>query len=551
MILSYEEIDRDEWSRLVRTSATGTWFQTPEAYEFFASMPDLFAPFVVGLEASPQQCSTDGHRQSDRAELFTPKGKGERLRGVCVGYVTVEKNPTKQFFTRRTIIIGGPCLADDAMDEEVEALLEAAKKEASLRLPPKGKRDTAQEPSHLGCFRGRLCSLLLGRDGVGSPIYIETRNFNDYSRWKGSFEKAGFEYQPHLNFHVDCTDKEAMWESLSENRKRQVRHVNGDCKYEIGDRRFGSEGVTEQDVREWYEILAELYRTKVKTPLWPVEFFLEAYRQKVGKFMLVQHEGKIIGGSMVVVWKPTSDSSLKGREETAQVSFAKVWGAHTADSTQYDLLKENAIANRKTPTEAEAILWDLLKGNNIGLHFRRQHIILDYIVDFICLDKGLVIELDGGYHNNPEQKEYDEQRTAHLQRLGYTELRFTNEELLVNPDSVVAKIKEVASKLPSLKGRTEERLGTVYEWFECGMNTQYKDQFPSVMATWAGMQYAQETGCARYDMMGAGVPGVPYGVRDFKSEFGGDMVEHGRFLCVCKPLLYKLGVLGVKILKRK
>lgn len=254
---------------------------------------------------------------------------------------------------------------------------------------------------------------------------------------------------------------------------------------------------------------------------------------------------------MVVMWKPTSDSSLKGREETAQVSFAKVWGAHTADRTQYDLLKENAIANRKTPTEAEAILWDLLKGNNIGLHFRRQHIILDYIVDFICLDKGLVIELDGGYHNNPEQKEYDEQRTAHLQRLGYTELRFTNEELLVNPDSVVAKIKEVASKLPSLKGRTEERLGTVYEWFECGLNADYKEQYPSVMATWAGMQYANEHGCARYDMMGAGVPGVPYGVRDFKSEFGGELVEHGRFLCVNNPVLYKMGVLAVKLLKRK
>ena len=74
-----------------------------------------------------------------------------------------------------------------------------------------------------------------------------------------------------------------------------------------------------------------------------------------------------VEGNIVKINKePVSISSLKGREETAQVSFAKVWGAHTADRTQYDLLKENAIANRKTPTEAEAILWDLLKGNNIG-----------------------------------------------------------------------------------------------------------------------------------------------------------------------------------------
>ncbi|MBO5012733.1 MAG: UDP-N-acetylglucosamine 2-epimerase, partial [Paludibacteraceae bacterium] len=106
----------------------------------------------------------------------------------------------------------------------------------------------------------------------------------------------------------------------------------------------------------------------------------------------------------------------------------------------------------------ESVLWDMLKGNNIGYHFRRQHIILDYILDFICLDKGLVIELDGGYHNNPEQKEYDAQRTAHLQRLGYTELRFKNEELLCDPVSVIAKITETLQTLPSLQGRVGDRL---------------------------------------------------------------------------------------------
>lgn len=485
-ILTYDLIDRQQWSELVRTRETGTWFQSPEAYDFFASMPELMEPFVYGVERAGKLCA------------------------VCVGYVTVEKNPIKQFFTRRAIIIGGPCLADDASSEEVEALMIAVKNLPSLQ----------------GGDEGRL----------PSPIYIESRNFNDYSRWKDAFASAGFVYKPHLNFHVDPATN-----NLSDNRKRQLKKSDA----------VVSEGVSELEIREWYKVLSELYHTKVKTPLWPIDFFLEAYRQGVGKFLLVKHEGKVIGGSMVVMWKPTSDSSLKGREETAQVSFAKVWGAHTADRTQYDLLKENAIANRKTPTEAEAILWDLLKGNNIGLHFRRQHIILDYIVDFICLDKGLVIELDGGYHNNPEQKEYDEQRTAHLQRLGYTELRFTNEELLVNPDSVVAKIKEVASKLPSLKGRTEERLGTVYEWFECGLNAECKDQYPSVMATWGGIQLAHQSGCTRYDMMGAGEPGVPYGVRDFKAEFGGQMVEHGRFLYVCKPMLYRLGVCVVKILKNR
>ena len=159
-----------------------------------------------------------------------------------------------------------------------------------------------------------------------------------------------------------------------------------------------SERVSEEEIREWYGILERLYRTKVKTPLWPVEFFLEAHRQGVAKYLLVRHEGKVIGGMMIV---------------------------------------------------------------------------------------------------------------------------------------------------------TSEGRGCVYEWYICGLDTEYKEQYPSVMATWAAMEYANQHGLARFDVMGAGEPGVPYGVRDFKAEFGGELVEHGRYLCVLKPMLYKLGTIGVKILKKQ
>jgi lipid II:glycine glycyltransferase (peptidoglycan interpeptide bridge formation enzyme) len=91
---------------------------------------------------------------------------------------------------------------------------------------------------------------------------------------------------------------------------------------------------------------------------------------------------------------------------------------------------------------------------------------------------------------------------------------------------------------------------TVYEWFECGLNTQFKDQYPSVLATNSGIQLALKTNRSRYDMMGAGEPGVPYGVRDFKSEFGGTLVEHGRFLLICQPLLYRLGSFAISLIKR-
>ena len=352
-ILTYSEIDRQQWSELVRTSETGTWFQSPEAYDFFASLPELIEPFVYGVE---QVRELENERISE-------------LMGICVGYVTKEQSAIRQFFTRRAIVIGGAALANDATSEEVEALMKAVRKQF------------------------KICDLRFKI--LNSPIYIETRNFNDYSAWKEAFETAGFSYKPHLNFHVDPSKN-----NLSDNRCRQVRKAQAtvECLTNEIIVRDSSrkERVNESEIQEWYKVLAELYRTKVKTPLWPMEFFLEAYRQGIAKFLLVKHEGRIIGGSMVV---------------------------------------------------------------------------------------------------------------------------------------------------------SDER--TVYEWFECGLNAEYKDQYPSVMATYAGIQLAKQSGCTRYDMMGAGEPGVPYGVRDFKAEFGGQLVEHGRFLCVTKPLLYKIGTIAVKILKHK
>lgn len=400
-ILSGNSIDRIEWSKLVQASATGTWFQKPEAYDFFASMPELFQPFVVAIAKDSSL--------SEAQHSVNPSLHEQMLRAICVGYVTVEKNPIKQFFTRRAIILGGPALADDATDDEVNALLEAVKtKTRHLQSLNSDLHETTHQSACMQAFRQPedLSHIAVEQQDASQkhaaltkntknifycyePIYIETRNFNDYSQWRNAFETAGFSYQPHLNFHVDCTDAEAMWERLSENRCRQVRkaHATVEC--------LMNEGISELEVREWYEILANLYKTKVRTPLWPVEFFLEAYRQGVGKYMLVRHEEKIIGGSMVV-------------------------------------------------TDGKA----------------------------------------------------------------------------------------------------------VYEWFECGLNAEYKEQYPSVMATYTGMQYANAHHISLYDMMGAGEPNKPYGVRDFKVEFGGKLIEQGRSIHIAEPILYRIGAIGVGILKR-
>ena len=90
----------------------------------------------------------------------------------------------------------------------------------------------------------------------------------------------------------------------------------------------------------------------------------------------------------------------------------------------------------------------------------------------------------------------------------------------------------------------------MYEWFVCGEDGVYPHVFPSSYATYAGIQFAAENGCARFDMMGAGKPDEAYGVRDFKARFGGQEVEYGRWLCINKSALYKLGELGVKVLRR-
>ena len=100
-----------------------------------------------------------------------------------------------------------------------------------------------------------------------------------------------------------------------------------------------------------------------------------------------------------------------------------------------------ARQNRKNPTEAEAIMWQALRNHFYGFRFRRQHAIYGYIADFVCLPKKLIIEIDGGYHLVEEQVQRDELRTVDLNCLGYTVMRFTNEEVVFDIDNVLNKIK--------------------------------------------------------------------------------------------------------------
>ncbi|MBQ9295946.1 MAG: endonuclease domain-containing protein [Paludibacteraceae bacterium] len=114
----------------------------------------------------------------------------------------------------------------------------------------------------------------------------------------------------------------------------------------------------------------------------------------------------------------------------------------TARTASYEFLKEGARNMRETPTEAESILWKYLRDKQLGYKFRRQQIIDNYIVDFVCLEKTLIIEIDGKYHNDTNQKEYDQTREQKLSTQGYTTIRFTNEEITNNIDNTILCIKQ-------------------------------------------------------------------------------------------------------------
>ena len=337
-ILTYFEIDPQQWQVLVEQSPYATWFQTKEAYEFYAANKQEMTSFAYAVA-------------EDSSLPNSPIASSPyRLKALCVGYITRESNPLKQFFTRRAIIIGGPLLAEEATEQDVELLLRAVKKEL-----------------------------------YSQAIYIETRNFNDYSCWKSVFQTCGFAYQPHYDIHVACNASHTM----SEQRRRQVKKA-------ISNGAEICEAQAEQEIRDWYQILHQLYREKVRTPLFSEDFFLEFFRKGWGKYLLVKHEGKVIGGMMY----------------------------------------------------------------------------------------------------------------------------------------------------PILDGRA------IYEWYVCGLDEDYREQYPSVMATYAAIEYAKHNNLSLFDFMGAGKPDENYGVRDFKKEFGGELVEHGRFLCVRKQLLYAIGKMGVRWLKR-
>ncbi len=100
-------------------------------------------------------------------------------------------------------------------------------------------------------------------------------------------------------------------------------------------------------------------------------------------------------------------------------------------------LIKSARRLRRSQTDAEKALWAALRTTKAEHKFRRQHPVGPYVADFICVEKSLIIELDGGQHT----VERDAVRTDYLEQKGYQVLRFWNDEVLKNPEGVYNVIK--------------------------------------------------------------------------------------------------------------
>ncbi|WP_201451514.1 endonuclease domain-containing protein [Hydrogenophaga sp. BPS33] len=118
--------------------------------------------------------------------------------------------------------------------------------------------------------------------------------------------------------------------------------------------------------------------------------------------------------------------------------------------------KEKARELRTSTTEAEALLWQHIRGRRFqGFKFRRQRPLSPYILDFVCLEAGLVIEIDGGQHS--DQLDYDQRRSALITSRGLTVIRFWNHEVMNETTAVLEKSWQTLQTLTPTLSRKRER----------------------------------------------------------------------------------------------
>ncbi len=197
----------------------------------------------------------------------------------------------------------------------------------------------------------------------------------------------------------------------------------------------GGYPVVKKKLRQWYLRITE-YADRLLEGLSKVEFS-EAMKEMQSNWI-----GKSEGAEIKFNLTPSFSASGEGDKVVETVGAANVPKYKVASTKQF----ENARLLRKKNTEAENVLWQYLRNSKLGVKFRRQHPIDNFIADFVSLQNKLIIEIDGGYHNSPDQKIADEERTVVLSEIGFKVIRFRNEEVLTGIETVIEKIKNELSK---------------------------------------------------------------------------------------------------------
>lgn len=133
---------------------------------------------------------------------------------------------------------------------------------------------------------------------------------------------------------------------------------------------------------------------------------------------------------------PSPTKLERGEVSSVEEPYPKY---RVSNTVQY----KNAKKNRPENTEVEEKLWEQLRDSKLGYQFSRQHPVENFIADFVCLQKRVIVEVDGGYHDNKGQQKYDKHGARLLEQKGFTILRFTNDEIMENVYTVRNKIKQM------------------------------------------------------------------------------------------------------------
>jgi N-acetyl-alpha-D-muramate 1-phosphate uridylyltransferase len=163
------------------------------------------------------------------------------------------------------------------------------------------------------------------------------------------------------------------------------------------------------------------------------------------------------------------------------------------------LIFQRAEELRKFPTHEEEIVWGYLSKNKLGIKFRRQHPIWNYIADFYCHSLKLVIEIDGGIHDREDVKISDEERQKHMESFGIFIIRFTNEQVRFNMQSLIKSLSDKMEELknsrvqssPLASGAGGHRRAMI---FAAGLGTRFKpwtDVHPKALALVNGKSLLQ------------------------------------------------------------